>query len=252
MIYVGPTRVPPTLPTSASGMAGPSSPLTRVGFGDPGIDVGDDYGLKGDGDAELNKKRLSSGQFRQDGGILGRLGFETNDVSELPVERDGSEEPPRQDAAISQEPLAAAEKYEILATAPEEPEGRVSEEMELFESAEKKNKFWIGRRRSRRMSKATSDVEDDARVSDSLTPSFQKADEISLARQHRESPPLPLFLSIPSCPTSNRPLKYIILNLNNFGVPPLPSSIHSCGPFREHLCCTPTSSHSQSMTEDFS
>lgn len=170
MIYIGAPKTALTSPTSTLGRAGPSSPLIGTGF----IDAPDTgkTGVKEEEEEEeeeeeRRRKRLSMGKFKQEGGILGRLGFEETDTSNARLAGEEVEviqvQPADQDV-----PASAVEQYETLLPAPEEPEGRASEEMELLGSADRKSRFWQGKGRARRSSKAASDFEDDARVSRSI------------------------------------------------------------------------------------
>ena len=104
------------------------------------------------------KARPSSDEYKQEGGILGRLNFES--LSQRPAQEDGDQLHPWLGAASQDE--RAAERDSVIAVDKEEAEApRTSEEVEVLESAEKKSKFWRGKGRIRRMSKARSEIEDD-------------------------------------------------------------------------------------------
>ena len=110
--------------------------------------------------------KVSSGEFRQEGGILGRLGFEDDSVpkSRESLWIDTTPRRPSVDQAPTmylQEPAHVTEPLTSEA-APEERSNRTSEEVEILESVEKKQKFW---KRPRRLSKAFSDAEDELQVS---------------------------------------------------------------------------------------
>lgn len=160
MILAGPQQTGGMIPAVNLGAA-PSSP--RDGLGRSGVEYREGM-MDGEEEDELAKrKRLSSGKFKQDGGILGRLGFEGSDGVPVHPGSVDEEEGPSSDLAEPAE--IAAERYEALDPAPEEPDAPGGSGIEFLESAEKKNKFWIGRRRTRKASKSASDFEDDARVS---------------------------------------------------------------------------------------
>jgi len=126
--------------------------------------------------------RVSSVEFEQEGGILGRLGFEGRVRS-----RDNSWIDVRVSPGVS--PHVEGTEREVMPNAFETPlvtasddraddgdpaqagkenrgdeqnmaGGRPSDEIEVLESAEKKQKFWKGIR-NRRQSRAASDIEDE-------------------------------------------------------------------------------------------
>lgn len=108
------------------------------------------------------KNRIPSGDFGQDGGILGRLGFEAEtaqDKDQLWIDTT----PRRPSVSVRKEVVEGAvfvDKEEGSALHTEENGvGKMEEEVEVLESAEKKQKFWKGR--IRRASKAASDSEDE-------------------------------------------------------------------------------------------
>lgn len=168
MIYIGAGPPPPPETTSPNFVKGDQlSPLSGKAYsrGD------DDYG---DETEQERRKRLSSGKFKQDGGVLGRLGFEAGSseakgkvqpqaVQPIGVE---SQEARQSDPDFLLTDPASAIQTDSTRTPAVEAEGRRSEELEILDSAEKKNKFWKPKARARRLSKARSDYEGDTRVGD--------------------------------------------------------------------------------------
>ena len=111
---------------------------------------------------------VHSGEFTQEGGILGKLGFEDLRLRTAQSrENSWIEVSPLRDM-VGRDRRMSRDEGTVHVPQPDNgtnlPEDEVpvrkSEEMEVLESAEKKQKFWKGPR-LRRLSKASSDVDDE-------------------------------------------------------------------------------------------
>lgn len=139
------------------------------------------------------KSKINSGEFKKEGGILGKLGFEREyGPVAAPLASTQGPQPPaaptemkdegyrdlllpadqeeNDDSAVFETDVSIDHnEQEDWATPLDSSQAGMAdaeeEEVEVLESAEKKNRFWKGKRRMRRSSRAASDAEDDVRVS---------------------------------------------------------------------------------------
>ena len=137
MIYVG-TKVEPVSSGARTSQTIPSSPLI--------VD------LRQDG---TGKDEQTLGEFGQETGITGRSGFEPDHESSADYDADTS--------VMSHGGMKEVVGPQRVRTPGDDR--RLSDELELLESAEKKAKFWRGKGRARGTSRTVSDDELDPRVS---------------------------------------------------------------------------------------
>jgi hypothetical protein len=160
MIYIGKSKLPVQEPISPGGGYALSSTEVDV---------------HGKTEQDMGRTRLSSGDFKQAGGILGKLTFEDSSPQQPGAavsqdqnrrssqDRDGDpgiwllKVLSRNEASQGTDCVVMTEKKEE-----DDSEGKRSEEMEILESAEKKGRFWSGKPKARRVSQGgESDMEDD-------------------------------------------------------------------------------------------
>ena len=115
---------------------------------------------------------VTSGEFKQEGGIIGRLAFESvfapksREASWLDASSSGGGHVVVEDKDEVKDEGVMVDRDEGVGALEENGIGRSSEEVEVLES-EKKQRFWKGKGRTRTASKADSDVENDIPVSPS-------------------------------------------------------------------------------------
>ncbi|WWD19043.1 hypothetical protein CI109_103501 [Kwoniella shandongensis] len=188
-----------------SGDPVPSSPLSQS-FSFPSLNRprSEDEGREEE-DANVSggrRRKVSSGEFKKEGGILGKLTFENPGLAiEIPPVTDGLERgvgggeadiegshphidghPHREEgnAIAMARPLVVEASTTSQQSQPTlNPESTQEEELvEVLESAEKKNKFWKGMGRARRHSRSTSDQ---VEVERSGSPTPRKAPPVTTA-----------------------------------------------------------------------
>jgi len=114
------------------------------------------------------KPRIASAEFKQEGGIIGKLKFEmsispqfSDDVG-IPIDKDQADDKIVPSVPRSPEKVKSAEND---SDQQQFNTGEVDEEEELLETPGKKGGFFRGLARGRRMSKPSSDVDHLERVS---------------------------------------------------------------------------------------
>ena len=156
MIYIGSQKTATASSTSIA-KPGASSPLAGLALSDAvdGKDVDDE--------GRHRRRGLSSRKLEEDGAILGRLGFADADrgAPRLVGAEDG---PSRPEVSGTDEPESGHRDIQSQVLHTEERKVNKGDEMEVFESPGRKNRFWKGKGRGKRASKAMSDVDDDVQV----------------------------------------------------------------------------------------
>ncbi|KAK8854809.1 hypothetical protein IAR55_003548 [Kwoniella newhampshirensis] len=163
-----------------AGEAVPSSPLSQSFSVSSNMDDRDDAHINTDdggkrgvpSSGRTRKQSISSGEFTREGGILGRLTFEDDDRL-TDSRRDAEPEPDEEHVMavtggksynstiiIDKEDLRSEKPLELSGSSVKSGGAQEEEFMEVLESAEKKNKFWKGKGRARRLSKSASDHAD--------------------------------------------------------------------------------------------
>ncbi|ORX38543.1 hypothetical protein BD324DRAFT_607985 [Kockovaella imperatae] len=139
------------------------------------------------------KLRPRSQEYLQEGGILGRLNFEMGS-SHLGLDQTragglNSWLTPLDQGSKEHED----EAFVIVESPPAEPSSRPSDEVEVLDSGEKKQKFWKGIGRNRRSSGAQSELEEEGLIAEvSPTPKRASLPPVEMTSQVQQGPPVEL------------------------------------------------------------